>query len=90
MRPKKPDGQHSDHPALPEDQRKSPVRPVRLSYKHLKCGGVTRMPQKCAETYAADPTFYGSTFCCQCGNYFPVGGNGEFVWDDGSGQKVGT
>lgn len=46
------------------------------------------MPQACAETYAAQPGFYGTTFCCHCADYFPVGADGEFVWEDGS--KVGT
>jgi hypothetical protein len=58
------------------------------------CGVVTRMPLHCAETYAAKPDFYGSTFCCGCGKYFPVGASGEFVWieNDGSESKerVGT
>lgn len=53
------------------------------------CGEVTRMPQACAETYAVNPRFYGSTFCCGCGVYLPVGDNGEFVWD-GTDERVGT
>lgn len=54
------------------------------------CGTTTRMPQACAETYAANPRYYGSTFCCTCGDYFPVGPDGEFTWVDGSGERVGT
>lgn len=53
------------------------------------CGQETRMPVKCAETYAAQPNFYGSTFCCHCQGYFPVGAQGEFVWLD-DGTRVGT
>lgn len=53
------------------------------------CGTVTRMPQAIAETYAAEPGYYGSTFCCGCGDYFPVGADGEFVWD-GTQDRVGT
>jgi hypothetical protein len=53
------------------------------------CGTVTRMPMACAETYAAEPGYYGSTFCCGCNKYLPVGGRGEFVWD-GTNDKVGT
>lgn len=53
------------------------------------CGTVTSMPQKIAETYAAKPDFYGSTFCCGCGGYFPVGERGEFVWV-GTIERVGT
>lgn len=52
------------------------------------CGTVTSMPAKIAETYARQPSFYGSTFCCGCGQYLPVGETGEFEWLDG--EKVGT
>lgn len=54
------------------------------------CGTVTRMPSSCAETYARQPSFYGSTFCCGCGKYLPVGKDGEFVWDDARDERVGT
>lgn len=53
------------------------------------CGGITSMPTACAETYAANPGYYGSTFCCGCGDYFPVGERGEFVWE-GTKDRVGT
>jgi hypothetical protein len=53
------------------------------------CGVVTRMPEACAETYARQPSFYGSTFCCGCHGYLPVGADGEFVWLD-DGTRVGT
>ncbi len=53
------------------------------------CGTRTTMAQEIAETYAAKPGFYGSTFCCGCGKHLPVGRDGEFVWD-GTGEKVGT
>src|ERR1019366_583939 len=49
------------------------------------CGDVTTMSQAIAETYAREPFFYGSTFCCRCGGHFHVGENGEFIWiDDGT------
>lgn len=54
------------------------------------CGTLTRMPMACAETYAREPGYYGSTFCCGCGTYLPVGKDGEFVWDTGSDERVGT
>ena len=54
------------------------------------CGTVTTMPHACAETYAAQPGYYGSTFCCGCGGYFQVGRDGEFVWDTETMQRVGT
>jgi len=53
------------------------------------CGTVTTMGRELSETYARDPKFYGATFCCHCGKHFPVGENGEFVWD-GTNEKVGT
>ena len=51
------------------------------------CGVVTSMPMSIAETYAKNPKFYGSTFCVGCQEYFPVE---EFVWDDGSDERLGT
>lgn len=86
----KPNGQQNDYVVLAEEERaKGFVRPVRRSYKHLKCGVVTTMGQTLAETYARDPSFYSGTFCCGCSAHFPVGTDGEFVWD-GSSEKVGT
>jgi len=72
-----------------EDRAKGFVRPVRRSYVHEKCGTVTKMGQALAETYARDPHFYSGTFCVGCGAHFPVGEDGEFVWD-GTNEKVGT
>lgn len=86
----KPNGMQNDYVVLAEEERaKGFVRPVRRSYKHLKCGGVTTMGQALAETYARDPNFYSGTFCCDCGTHFPVGEDGEFVWS-GTSEKVGT
>jgi hypothetical protein len=65
------------------------VEPVRLAYIHESCGVVTRMGQTIAETYARNPGFYSGTFCAGCRDHFPVGTDGEFVWD-GTDQKVGT
>ena len=72
-----------------EERAKGYVEPLRRSYLHLKCGGVTTMGVAIAETYARQPEFYGGTYCATCGDHFPVGENGEFVWD-GTDQKVGT
>jgi hypothetical protein len=52
------------------------------------CGARTTMGQAIAETYARDPQFYGGTYCAICGTHFPVGEQGEFVWEDGT--RVGT
>jgi hypothetical protein len=42
-----------------------------------------------SETYARDPKFYSGTFCCNCHDHFPVGEEGEFIWD-GTNERVGT
>ncbi len=55
---------------------------------HHGCGVATTMGTALAETYARDPKFYSGTFCVGCRAHYPVGENGEFVWDDGT--KVGT
>lgn len=83
-------GQQQGYVVLAEEERaKGFVRPVRHSYKHMKCGTVTTMGQTLAETYARQPDFYTGTFCCGCGTHFPVGTDGEFVWS-GTNEKVGT
>lgn len=58
------------------------VRPVRNKYIHTVCGSLTIMGDALSETYAANPKFYGATFCVSCGKHRPVA---EFTWDaDGS------
>lgn len=82
-------GQHKSYLVLCDEERaKGFVRPVRRTYVHQKCGASTTMGQALAETYARDPLFYGATFCVWCNSHFPVGCDGEFVWEDGS--KVGS
>lgn len=82
---------HKSYIVLSDEERKKGfVRPVRRSYRHLKCGSVTTMGQAIAETYARSPDFYGSTMCVTCNAHYPVGEDGEFVWDDGSNAKVGA
>jgi len=79
-----------------EELRKGFVRPVRRRYFHIGCGGITRMGEAIAETYARDPHFYGATYCCKCRMHKAVGEAGEFVWCEDSGfviqphVKVGT
>jgi hypothetical protein len=63
----------------PEERAKGFIRPVRRSYKHTACGTVTTI-------YARDPGYYGATFCCGCGNHFPVA---EFTWEP-DGSVVGS
>lgn len=82
-------GQQNKYVVLSEEERaKGFVRPVRRTYVHEKCGASTTMGQALAETYARDPKFYGGTFCVACKDHFPVGEQGEFVWEDGT--KVGS
>lgn len=50
------------------------------------CGTVTSMSRPLAETYARDPKFYGSTFCCGCHAHLSVE---EFVWE-GTDERVGS
>ena len=84
----RPNGQQKGYVVLSDAERaKGFVRPVRRSYLHEKCHGVTTMGLALAETYARDPYFYSGTFCVHCRKHFPVGEDGEFVWLDGT--KVG-
>lgn len=53
------------------------------------CRTRTTMGQALAETYAREPGFYGSTYCCECSRHLKVGRDGEFVWD-GTEERVGT
>jgi hypothetical protein len=79
-----------------EDRARGFIRPVRTAYIHETCGSVTTMSRTIAETYARQPSFYGSTYCVKCRMHRPVGAEGEFVWDVRNGilneenPKVGT
>jgi hypothetical protein len=67
------------------------VRPVRTAYVHVDgCGATTTMTLDIAETYAANPGFYGATYCTGCRRHRPVGAHGEFVWvpADGEGDPI--
>ncbi len=65
-----------------EERAKGFVRPVRKSYRHTVCGGVTSMELALAETFARDNKFYWATYCTVCSKHLPVD---EFVWEpDGS------
>jgi hypothetical protein len=86
----KENGQQKDYVVLTAEERaKGFVEPYRSSYVHTKCGALTRMSHEIAATYARSPAFYSGTFCVGCRAHFPVGADGEFVWD-GTTQKVGT
>jgi len=51
------------------------------------CGGKTIMAREIAETYARNPSFYGATWCMNCKKHIDVN---EFIWDDKSGETVGS
>lgn len=83
-------GMQKGYIVLAEEERaKVFVRPYRYKYVHIKCGAVTVMGKTLSETFARDPHFYSGTFCSHCKKHFPVGEDGEFVWD-GTLIKVGT
>ena len=85
-----PDGMQKAYVILSADERaKGFVRPVRRSYRHLECGGVTTTNLVLAETIARDPEFYSGAFCATCRAHFPIGEDGEFVWT-GTDERVGT
>lgn len=84
---KTPQSQSSIYLILSEEERrKGFIRPVRKAYIHTTCGAVTTMALALAETYARNPTFYGSTYCTHCQMHLPVG---EFRWD-GTNELVGS
>ena len=72
-----------------EERAKGLVRPIRASYVHEVCQGITTMAPSIAETYARKPDFYTGTYCSICRTHFPVGEHGEFVWLE-TNEKVGT
>lgn len=81
-------GMQKAYVVLSEDERsKGFVRPVRTSYVHDKCGVVTTMGRRIAETYARDPEFYSATYCVGCKDHFPVE---EFTWSNTDGERVGS
>jgi hypothetical protein len=79
--PEAPGKQNKVYLVLSEDERaKGFVRPVRGSYFHTTCETVTTMGKSIAETYAREPSYYRSTWCCACCAHFPVS---QFRWLDG-------
>ena len=83
----KDNGQQKGYVVIcPEDRAKGFVRPYRDAYVHKTCHTTTTMGRSIAETYARDPSFFISTFCCHCGKHFPLD---QFVWE-GTNITVGT
>jgi hypothetical protein len=86
------DGQQECYLVLSDEElSKGFVRPIRNRYKHLRCGVITTMAQKIAETYAADPDFYGGTYCVGCRTHFDlrIDGVPQFEWEP-DGSAVGS
>jgi len=82
-----PTDQHKVYLILSAEERaKGFVRPLRRAYIHTTCGALTTMALPLCETYARQPNFYSSTFCCKCRAHLAVG---EFVWDE-DGEVVGS
>jgi len=84
----KDNGQQESYLVLSQEETdKGYVRPLRNTYIHKKCGGLTKVDRRIAETYARNPSFYGGTFCVHCGVHFDLLKDGErqFTWEDGSG-----
>lgn len=84
LREYREDGQQKCYLVLSEEERaKGFERPVRQSYRHLACGHDTSMALPLAETYARDHSFYGGTWCANCGAHFPLvnmTGERQFAW----------
>lgn len=84
---REPSGMNKKYLVLSDEElAKGFVRPYRDRYRHLKCGTITTMGDKLSATYARDPSFYGATYCCGCGEHLPVE---EFVWTR-DGEVVGS
>lgn len=80
-------GQQKGYVVLSAAERaKGFVRPVRRSYIHLTCNGLTTMSAPLAETYAREPGFYNATFCAHCRTHFPLD---QFVWE-GTNEQLGS
>ena len=71
-----------------EERSKGFIRPVRDTYVHDVCTGVTTMAPCIAETFARDPAYYTATYCSVCKTHNPVGASSEFTWM-GTNEKVG-
>lgn len=85
------DGQYEKYPTNTEGEF---VAPIRNTYVHETCGGITWCSDGIAETYAKKPKYYTRTYCSTCQSHLPVS---EFHWhvdnvtlgDIGDNDKVG-
>jgi len=75
----KPIDQNSVYLVLSEEEiSKGYIKPFRNTYRHLTCNTTTTMDNIISATYARDPWFYGSTYCCDCRMHRPLN---EFIWE---------
>lgn len=79
---KQQDGQYENYPTVDEGEFEQKPR---KTYIHQDCGKATTMSAELAESVARDPTYYGKTFCAECGEHVPVD---EVEWEDGSNWVV--
>jgi len=77
------DGSHMGGPYVTQEELDAWQKGERIG----GCGGKTIMAREIAETYARNPSFYGSTWCMNCRTHIDVN---EFIWDDDSGETVGS
>ena len=83
---RRPDGQQNEYITLhPTGRYRGSLRGVPRSYRHPKCGVVTRMPEEIIRSYLVNPFLYGGgSFCCGCGEHVP---EEELVWSE-TGQNM--
>lgn len=95
-------GLNAAYLVLPAAERNGTMnRPYRTAYRHIgqrwvsdpgrqqaamTCNAVTTMARPIAETFAANPSFYGATYCSACHSHLPLR---EFVWEE-DGTVVGS
>ena len=82
----RPDGQQNEYVTLhPTGRYQGSLAGVPQSYRHPKCGVVTRMPEEIIRSYLVNPFLYGAgSFCCGCGEHIP---EQELFWYE-TGQNM--
>ena len=83
---RRPDGQQNEYVTLhPTGRYEGSLTGVPQSYRHPKCGVVTRMPEEIIRSYLVNPFLYGAgSFCCGCGEHIP---EQELFWYE-TGQNM--
>jgi hypothetical protein len=82
------DGQQVSYMTLPPEERfRGSLDQVPKAYMHVRCRGVTLMPEDIIRTYLINPYFYGaSSFCTGCGQHVR---QSELVWQE-TGESLAT